>query len=112
MVFDIGAMLLKPVQRILKYPLLLNELAKVSYVFNNVLIHEIVKLKQYLEIKSVSKQCRFSDIFIDAYLSDSLHTKATEDDHSDKLELLAAITVMTDVAQAINEYKRRKDLGT
>jgi len=37
--------------------------------------------------------------------------QATEEDHKDRLELLAAIQAMTDVAQAINEYKRRKDLG-
>ncbi|XP_062618724.1 dynamin-binding protein-like, partial [Saccostrea cucullata] len=62
-VFDLGALLIKPVQRILKYPLLLNELFK-----------------------------------------------ATEDDHPDKKEILTAINAMTDVASAINEYKRRKDL--
>ncbi|XP_060066478.1 dynamin-binding protein-like [Ylistrum balloti] len=62
-VFDVEALLIKPVQRILKYPLLLNELAK-----------------------------------------------TTEENHKDKLELLNAINSMTDVATAINEYKRRKDL--
>ncbi|OWF54976.1 dynamin-binding protein-like [Mizuhopecten yessoensis] len=62
-VFDVGALLIKPVQRILKYPLLLNELIK-----------------------------------------------TTEEGHKDKLELLDAINTMTDVAAAINEYKRRKDL--
>ncbi|KAK3102404.1 hypothetical protein FSP39_011155 [Pinctada imbricata] len=62
-VFDLEAILIKPVQRILKYPLLLNELFK-----------------------------------------------STEDDHPDKPEILAGINAMTDVATAINEYKRRKDL--
>ncbi|KAK3591896.1 hypothetical protein CHS0354_005105 [Potamilus streckersoni] len=62
-VFDLEALLIKPVQRILKYPLLLNELIKV-----------------------------------------------TEESHPDKIELLSAINAMTDVATAINEYKRRKDL--
>ncbi|KAL3842358.1 hypothetical protein ACJMK2_020381 [Sinanodonta woodiana] len=62
-VFDLEALLIKPVQRILKYPLLLNELIKV-----------------------------------------------TEESHADKVELLSAINAMTDVATAINEYKRRKDL--
>ncbi|XP_074659754.1 dynamin-binding protein-like isoform X2 [Tubulanus polymorphus] len=62
-VFDLGSLLIKPVQRILKYPLLINELVK-----------------------------------------------NTEDTHPDKPELLQAINAMTDVATAINEYKRRKDL--
>ncbi|XP_064634293.1 dynamin-binding protein-like [Lineus longissimus] len=62
-VFDLGSLLIKPVQRILKYPLLLNELFK-----------------------------------------------ATDDSHPDKEPLLKAIKTMTDVATAINEYKRRKDL--
>ncbi|XP_013387330.1 dynamin-binding protein [Lingula anatina] len=62
-VFDLGSLLIKPVQRILKYPLLLNELLK-----------------------------------------------STEDSHPDKFPLLTAINAMTDVATAINEYKRRKDL--
>ncbi|CAL1529614.1 unnamed protein product, partial [Lymnaea stagnalis] len=62
-VFDIAGVLIKPVQRILKYPLLLNELLK-----------------------------------------------NTEDDHPDKYETEMAIKAITDVAKAINEYKRRKDL--
>ncbi|XP_059156460.1 dynamin-binding protein-like isoform X2 [Physella acuta] len=62
-VFDISGVLIKPVQRILKYPLLLNELLK-----------------------------------------------NTEDGHCDHQELETAIKAMTDVAKAINEYKRRKDL--
>ncbi|KAJ8298585.1 hypothetical protein KUTeg_022645 [Tegillarca granosa] len=41
----------------------------------------------------------------------SLLEKATEDDHKDKTCTLAAINAMADVATAINEYKRRKDLG-
>lgn len=62
-IFDVEAMLIKPVQRILKYPLLLNELFK-----------------------------------------------STEDGHPDKAAIMNAIRAMTDVATAINEYKRRKDL--
>ncbi|KAL4224790.1 hypothetical protein ACF0H5_015486 [Mactra antiquata] len=62
-VFDLEALLIKPVQRILKYPLLLNELIK-----------------------------------------------STEDSHPDKKETMLAISSMTNVATAINEYKRRKDL--
>lgn len=61
--FDLPSMLIKPVQRILKYPLLLNELVK-----------------------------------------------CTEDGHPDKQSLIKAIGLMTDVATAINEFKRRKDL--
>lgn len=37
--------------------------------------------------------------------------QATEEEHEDRQCLLAAISAMTDVAHAINEYKRRKDLG-
>ncbi len=33
-VFDVGSILIKPVQRILKYPLLLNELIKVTELSN------------------------------------------------------------------------------
>ena len=35
----------------------------------------------------------------------------TEDNHIDKRHLMEAIHTMTDVAAAINEFKRRKDLG-
>ncbi|XP_023239401.1 dynamin-binding protein-like [Centruroides sculpturatus] len=61
--FDLRSILIKPVQRILKYPLLLNELVK-----------------------------------------------CTEDSHLDKKLLSKAVDLMTDVATAINEFKRRKDL--
>ncbi|KAG8196563.1 hypothetical protein JTE90_003576 [Oedothorax gibbosus] len=61
--FDLPSMLIKPVQRILKYPLLLNELLK-----------------------------------------------CTEDSHADKQWLIQATNLMTDVAAAVNEFKRRKDL--
>ncbi len=46
-------------------------------------------------------------------LSRSLSSRcqATEEEHDDKKSLLQAINAMTDVAHAINEYKRRKDLG-
>ena len=37
--------------------------------------------------------------------------QSTEDSHKDKVEILNGINAMTDVAKAINEYKRRKDLG-
>lgn len=63
--FNLGSILITPVQRILKYPLLLNELHR-----------------------------------------------CTEDGHPDKMELLEAINLMTDVATAINEFKRGRDLGT
>ena len=36
----------------------------------------------------------------------------TEEEHEDKQRLLAAVNGMTQVAAAINEFKRRKDLGT
>ncbi|XP_078366924.1 dynamin-binding protein-like isoform X2 [Oculina patagonica] len=61
--WDLSSFLIKPVQRVLKYPLLLNELLKY-----------------------------------------------TPEIHGDKYNLLKAISVMTDVANAINEFKRRKDL--
>lgn len=35
----------------------------------------------------------------------------TPEIHRDKYNLLKAISVMADVANAINEFKRRKDLG-
>lgn len=40
-----------------------------------------------------------------------INEQATEDNHPDKRHLLAAVNAMTDVAAAINEFKRRKDLG-
>lgn len=61
--FDLQSVLIKPVQRILKYPLLLNELLK-----------------------------------------------CTEESHVDKANLLKAVDLMAEVAMAINEFKRRKDL--
>lgn len=61
--FSLSSVLIKPVQRVLKYPLLLNELVKV-----------------------------------------------TETDNPGKPDLLTALKVMTDVADEINECKRRKDL--
>lgn len=61
--WDLSSFLIKPVQRVLKYPLLLNELLKY-----------------------------------------------TPEIHRDKYNLIQAISVMTDVANAINEFKRRKDL--
>lgn len=61
--WDLSSFLIKPVQRVLKYPLLLSELLKY-----------------------------------------------TPEIHQDKYNLIQAISVMTDVANAINEFKRRKDL--
>ncbi len=46
----------------------------------------------------------------DFYFS-SFFQKYTPEIHGDKYNLLKAISVMTDVANAINEFKRRKDLG-
>ena len=40
-----------------------------------------------------------------------INFQCTEDDHPDKVAITNAIRAMTDVATAINEYKRRKDLG-
>ena len=37
--------------------------------------------------------------------------KSTEEDHMDYIHLTAAVQAMTEVAVAINEFKRRKDLG-
>ncbi|XP_031562660.1 dynamin-binding protein-like [Actinia tenebrosa] len=61
--WDLSSFLIKPVQRVLKYPLLLSELLKY-----------------------------------------------TPEIHKDKQNLIKAIHVMTDVATAINEVKRRKDI--
>jgi len=38
--------------------------------------------------------------------------QVTDESHPDKPHLIVAITAMTEVAAAINEFKRRKDLGT
>ena len=37
--------------------------------------------------------------------------QATDESHCDRQNLVASIAAMTEVAAAINEYKRRKDLG-
>ena len=37
--------------------------------------------------------------------------QSTEEDHADFRHLQAAVVAMRDVAVAINEFKRRKDLG-
>ncbi|XP_015783985.1 dynamin-binding protein [Tetranychus urticae] len=61
--FDVPSLLIKPVQRILKYPLLLNELLK-----------------------------------------------CTDETHPDRDDIIKAAHMITDMAQDINELKRRKDL--
>lgn len=61
--FDLASIVIKPVQRILKYPLLINELIK-----------------------------------------------CTEDGHTDWEPLQRAMEMITDIAQSINENKRRQDL--
>ena len=38
--------------------------------------------------------------------------QVTDESHVDKPYLVVAVTAMTEVAAAINEFKRRKDLGT
>ena len=47
------------------------------------------------------------------YVNEPSHgaLQCTEDEHPDKAAIIKAIRSMTDVATAINEYKRRKDLG-
>lgn len=84
--FDMNSVLIKPVQRILKYPLMLNELLKVSYVIFNFKNYVLIKKKIFF-------QC-------------------TEDDHPDKPKILEAANVMADVASYINEYKRKKELAS
>jgi len=37
--------------------------------------------------------------------------QVTAESHPDKPHLVVAMTAMTEVAAAINEFKRRKDLG-
>jgi len=37
--------------------------------------------------------------------------QVTDESHPDKQHLVVAMTAMTEVAAAINEFKRRKDLG-
>ncbi|KAH9392866.1 hypothetical protein TYRP_005956 [Tyrophagus putrescentiae] len=61
--FDLASIVIKPVQRILKYPLLINELSK-----------------------------------------------CTEEGHTDWEPLQRAMEMLTDIAQSINENKRRQDL--
>ena len=41
-----------------------------------------------------------------------LLVQVTDESHPDKPHLLVAMTAMTEVAATINEFKRRKDLGT
>lgn len=41
----------------------------------------------------------------------SFFKQYTAEIHRDKYNLIKAISVMADVANAINEFKRRKDLG-
>ena len=67
--FDLGSFLIKPVQRILKYPLLLQELLK---------------------------------------LTDIPQNSGEKGEHTD---LISAVKVIQEVANDINEDKRRKDLG-
>jgi len=68
--FDLGSFLIKPVQRILKYPLLLQELLK---------------------------------------LTDVAEPSA---DNSCYRDLIEANKLIEDVANLLNEEKRKKDLGT
>lgn len=58
-----------------------------------------------------SKYYKYACNFIDCINVENWLFQSTEEDHADKTEVLKAINAMTDVAQAINEYKRRKDLG-
>ena len=67
--FDLGSFLIKPVQRILKYPLLLQELLKLADV------------------------------------------PAPGEDRKEYDQLIQAVKLMQEVGNAINEDKRRKDLG-
>ena len=76
------SLLIKPIQRILKYPLLLRELVIVRKVHVNL------------------------GLYFDFFF------QCTPDDHKDKLNLSEAAHEMSIVAQEVNERKRRKELGT
>lgn len=91
--FNMGSILIKPVQRILKYPLMLNELIKVNSKKGMPCIFRIIGCITHPKNNKKSKfQC-------------------TEDDHKDRADLVQAVSIMADVAAFINESKRRKDIG-
>uniref|UniRef100_A0ABM0MY84 Flocculation protein FLO11-like n=1 Tax=Saccoglossus kowalevskii TaxID=10224 RepID=A0ABM0MY84_SACKO len=78
------------------------DLKKKNEEMRNKVIDELMKTERDY-VKDI-KLC------YDGFIGSLKDQKVTEDDHADKHNLLVAINTMTDVATAINEFKRRKDL--
>ena len=63
-----------------------------------VLLHFVYKVNQY--------------VYLTVRCAGVLIVQVTDESHVDKPHLVGAVTAVTEVAAAINESKRRKELGT